>query len=148
MSRKVLLGTLLVNAAVLGLVFGTNVTRPIYSFGVADFLTRPRWDERVRVQGTLVHGTLCKVEEPCEYRFALSDRGQSLTVSYESCVVPDTFRDVPGLDLRVTVEGERCQGCHDFEAAVVMAQCPAKYQLNASAAPLPIPRCSRRKQPT
>lgn len=148
MSRKVLLGTLLVNAAVLGLVFETNVTRPIYSVGVADFLTPPRSDERVRVRGTLVHGSLCKVEQPCEYRFALSDRGQSLTVSYESCVVPDTFRDVPGLDLQVTVEGERCQGCHDFEASLVVAQCPAKYEMNASGAPLPIPRCSRRKQPT
>jgi cytochrome c-type biogenesis protein CcmE len=146
MSRKLLVASLLANAGVLALVFGTNVTRPIYSFRVSQFVAQPRWDERVRVNGTLVHGSLCKVDEPCQYRFSLSDGEAKLAVSCDGCVVPDTFRDVPWLDVEVTAEGERCQGCHTFEASWLMAKCPAKYYMNANGHPYealkPVPRCS------
>jgi len=97
-------------------------------------------DQTVRVQGTLVHGTLCKVTADCGYRFSLEEAGQQLSVAYEECVLPDTFRDIPGWDVYISVEGERCQTCHDFQATRVMAKCPAKYQMNGSlsrpAAPL------------
>ena len=32
--------------------------------------------------------------------------GAELAVRYAQCVVPDTFRDVPGMDVGVTVEGK------------------------------------------
>lgn len=147
MSRKLLLGTLLVSAGALAVVFGTKVARPMYSLGVADFHARPRWDERVRLNGTLVRGTLCKVDEPCEYRFRMSDRGESLSVSYESCVIPDTFRDVPGTDVEVRVEGEQCQGCHDFEASAIMAMSLGKFETRPTPFS-PVPRCPGRKPGT
>ena len=147
MSRKLLLGTLALSAGALALIFGTNVSRPMYSLGVADFQARPRWDERVRLNGTLVRGTLCKVDEPCEYRFRLGDRGESIPVSYEGCVVPDTFRDVPWLDVQVSAEGEQCQSCHHFKASSIMAKVPGKYEMSPTPFP-PIPRCPGRKPGT
>jgi cytochrome c-type biogenesis protein CcmE len=145
MSRKLLVGSLVTAASALVLILGTSKPRAMYSFGVSDFMAHPRGDERVRVSGALVHGTLCNVGGRCEYRFSLSDRGQALAVSFEGCVVPDTFRDVPWLDVEVTVEGEYCQRCHAFKASSLMAKCPAKYEMKTNGYPYgpikPIPRC-------
>jgi cytochrome c-type biogenesis protein CcmE len=42
--------------------------------------------------------------------------------------VPDTFRDVPGMDVGVTVEGE-LQSDQSFLASSVLAKCPSKYEM-------------------
>ncbi|MEO6576860.1 MAG: cytochrome c maturation protein CcmE, partial [Polyangiaceae bacterium] len=57
----------------------------------AKFAGRP-----VRAEGNLVHGTLVKRDSPCEYRFTIEKKGVEVPVRYAQCVVPDTFRDVPG----------------------------------------------------
>ncbi|CAN5320972.1 hypothetical protein BH09MYX1_BH09MYX1_05050 [soil metagenome] len=82
----------------------------------------------VRVEGNLVHGTLVKRESPCEYRFTITKNGADVPVRYAGCVVPDTFRDVPGMDVGVTVQGE-LQKDGSFEANEVLAKCPSKYEM-------------------
>jgi cytochrome c-type biogenesis protein CcmE len=89
----------------------------------AKFLGRP-----VRAEGNLVHGSLEKRDQPCEYRFTIAKNGASLPVRFAQCVVPDTFRDVPGIDVGVTVEGE-LQPDDAFEATSVLAKCPSKYEM-------------------
>ena len=88
---------------------------------------------KVRVEGRLVHGSLKRREQPCEYRFELGGGGAVLPVRYAQCVVPDTFRDVPGMDLDVTVEGTVSQD-GSFEATQVLAKCPSKYEMQDMAA--------------
>src|SRR3954471_8572908 len=61
---------------------------------------------KVRVEGMLVHGSLERRDQPCEYRFTMERNGAKMNVRYPQCVVPDTFRDVPGMDVGVTVEGK------------------------------------------
>jgi hypothetical protein len=56
----------------------------------AKFIGRP-----VRAEGLLVHGSLTKRDQPCEYRFVIAKNGAELPVRFAQCVVPDTFRDVP-----------------------------------------------------
>lgn len=161
MSRKLLVGTLLVTAATLGLVF-TLGRRPLMrSMDVATFVARDLRDEHVRVRGTLVHGTLCRLDTECGYRFKLQSHDlvwnsdgtplptpyAELPVRYDGCVVPDTLRDVAGVDLRLVVEGERCQSCHDFAASQIFAMYPYKYELHPDGGePLDAvwrtPRCS------
>jgi cytochrome c-type biogenesis protein CcmE len=87
------------------------------------------------------------VDEPCEYRFSMSDRGESLSVSYESCVIPDTFREVPWTDVEVSAEGEQCQGCHDFKASLIMAKSLGKFEMRPMPFP-PVPRCPGRRPGT
>jgi len=87
------------------------------------FLGRP-----VRAEGNLVHGSLEKREQPCEYRFTIAKNGAELPVRFAQCVVPDTFRDVPGMDIGVTVEGELRRD-DSFEATSVLAKCPSKYEM-------------------
>jgi len=83
---------------------------------------------RLRVEGNLVHGSLQRRDQPCEYRFVIKGQEAELPVRYGQCVVPDTFRDVPGMDVGVTVEGKLAAG-GSFEASQVMAKCPSKYDM-------------------
>ncbi len=82
----------------------------------------------VRAEGNLVHGTMVKRDQPCEFRFTIAKNGVELPVRYPQCVVPDTFRDVPGMDVGVTVEGE-LQPDQTFLASSVLAKCPSKYEM-------------------
>jgi len=117
-------------AAIAGLVLTGMQDKAIYSKPVdellaqkAKFMGRP-----VRAEGTLVHGSLVKREQPCEYRFTIQKNGAELPVRFDQCVVPDTFRDVPDIDVGVTVEGE-LQADDTFEASSVLAKCPSKYEM-------------------
>ncbi len=89
----------------------------------AKFIGRP-----VRAEGILVHGSLEKRDQPCEYRFTIAKNGAELPVRFAQCVVPDTFRDVAGVDVGVTVEGELTAD-NRFEATSVLAKCPSKYEM-------------------
>jgi cytochrome c-type biogenesis protein CcmE len=117
-------------AAIAALVLTGMQDKAIYSRSVDDllaqkakFIGRP-----VRADGNLVHGSLVKREQPCEYRFSLTKNGVDLPVRFAQCVVPDTFRDVPDMDVGVTVEGE-LQANDTFEATTVLAKCPSKYDM-------------------
>jgi cytochrome c-type biogenesis protein CcmE len=123
-------GLAMVAAAIAGLVLTGMQDNAIYSKPVdqllaskAKFVGRP-----VRAEGNLIHGSLVKREQPCEYRFSITKNGAELPVRFAQCVVPDTFRDVPDLDVGVTVEGE-LQNDDTFEATSVLAKCPSKYEM-------------------
>lgn len=117
-------------AAIVAIVLTGMQDKALYSKPVdqllaqrAKFVGRP-----VRAEGNLVHGTLVKRDQPCEYRFSIEKNGSELPVRFAQCVVPDTFRDVPEMDVGVTVEGE-LQANDSFEATNVLAKCPSKYDM-------------------
>lgn len=135
-KRLLLLVPLLMAAgAIVAIVLVGMQDKGIYSKPVdelvaqkAKFVGRP-----VRAEGNLVHGSLTKREDPCEYRFQIEKNGTVLPVRFGKCIVPDTFRDVPGMDVEVTVEGEL--GSDDtLEASQVLAKCPSKYEMKERAA--------------
>lgn len=129
-SLGLLLALLAIVGAVLALVFTSFKGSAIYSVGVDQLLKeKERYGERnVRVKGWLVKGTLARRDEPCEYRFRLHENGKELAVQYPQCVVPDTFRDMPGMDVEVTAEG-KLGASGAFEATSIMAKCPSKYEM-------------------
>jgi cytochrome c-type biogenesis protein CcmE len=123
-------GLAMAAGGVAALVLSGMQDKAIYSKGVdeliaqkAKFLARP-----VRAEGLLVHGSLAKRDQPCEYRFILQKNGVELPVRFAQCVVPDTFRDVPDIDVGVTAEGE-LQADNSFEASNILAKCPSKYEM-------------------
>ncbi len=86
----------------------------------------------VKLQGMLVKGTLVRRDEPCEYRFKLQDmtnKSAVIPVQYRQCVVPDTFRDMPGMDVMVTAGGKLAPDGKSFDATDIMAKCPSKYEM-------------------
>ncbi|MBX3215689.1 MAG: cytochrome c maturation protein CcmE [Labilithrix sp.] len=137
-SRKRLLlvvPLLMAAAAIVALVLVGMQDKGIYSKPVdelvaqkAKFVGKP-----VRAEGNLVHGSLVKREDPCEYRFKIEKNGTEIPVRFAKCVVPDTFRDVAGMDVAVTVEGE-LRPDDSLEASQVLAKCPSKYEMKQKAA--------------
>ncbi len=87
------------------------------------FVGRP-----VRVEGNLVHGSLVHHDKPCEYDFTIEKNGTEMPVKFQQCVVPDTFRDIPNMDVGVTVQGQLLAD-NSFEATEVLAKCPSKYEM-------------------
>ncbi len=136
----ILLGGLLVLAGgILALVFSSVEGNAIYSRGVDVLVAehaaastpkeRARLQTRqTRVEGVLVKGSLSHRQDPCEYRFVLEQNGATIDVHYPQCSVPDTFRDVPNVDVQVTAEGTLTES-GTFDASRIMAKCPSKYEM-------------------
>jgi cytochrome c-type biogenesis protein CcmE len=97
--------------------------KPLYALSVSRVLAdAPRFEgRRLRVEGTLVHGSVERQDAPCEYRFRLASDGVEMPVRDRQCVVPDIFGDTPSSDVKVIVEGELLPG-RSFEATRLMAR--------------------------
>lgn len=125
-------------AGILTLVFSSGDDAVVYSYQVDELKAQAAelGDRQVRVQGMLVSGTLTRRDEPCEYRFMLQKagdkNGEPLKVQYPQCVVPDTFRDVKGVEVEVTAEGRLAPDGH-LEASTIFAKCPSKYEMRETA---------------
>lgn len=122
----------IVGVVVLVFMFGFKEAA-IYSLPVQDLAkgADKYTGRKVRLEGELRPGTLVKRDQPCEYRFTVQAPGphgdeSQIPVRYGQCVVPDTFRDMPGGGVQVTVEGTLTKEGH-FEASLVMAKCSSKY---------------------
>lgn len=126
-----LIGLLVMVAGVLTLVFTSFKGAAIYSLGVDQLVKETtRYNERtIRVKGMLVKGTLARRDEPCEYRFKLQEKGAVLSVQHPSCVVPDTFKDMPGMDVEVQAEGKLAEDGKTFVSTAIVAKCPSKYEM-------------------
>ena len=129
-----LAGLLVITAGVLAFVFTTGDNGAIYSVGVQQLMKeQAKYGQRnLRVKGLLVKGTLTRRDEPCEYRFKLEDqqdKAATLAVHYPQCVVPDTFKDMPGMDVEVTAEGKLAADAKSFTATSIIAKCPSKYEM-------------------
>jgi cytochrome c-type biogenesis protein CcmE len=155
-GRLLLVGTLALGGAVLAVALGLSEPKPIYARTVSELALRPSRGTCVRIQGMLVPGTLCKVDGKCEFRLRLTDfpsqaapARSELEVRYAGCVIPDTVRDVPGLDVEITAEGELCDECAHFEATQFFAKCPSKYEMidgGHQIAATPVRSCSELAQ--
>ena len=82
----------------------------------------------VRVEGTLVSGSIEKTAPGGEVRFALASRGVVLPVRYRAAVLPDTFRDRGDTPVDVVVEGKLLED-GDFLATDLLAKSPMGYFL-------------------
>lgn len=133
-SIGLLAGLVVMGGAILFVVLSGFKQAAVYSKGVDELMRdRSRFESRtVRVLGTLVPGTLARRSEPCEYRFKLKKNQAEMTVLYPQCVVPDTFRDVPGVNVEVTAEGQLTAN-GTFHATQIMAKCPSKYEMRGKA---------------
>jgi cytochrome c-type biogenesis protein CcmE len=134
-----LLGALLaLMGGILAIVFAGGQDAVVYSYQVSEVKAQAATlgERQVRVQGSLVSGTLVRRDNPCEYRFMmrkLNDKnGEALEVRYPLCVVPDTFRDVKGVEVEVTAEG-RLAGDGHLQASKIFAKCPSKYEMRDNA---------------
>jgi cytochrome c-type biogenesis protein CcmE len=113
---------LIAACAAAAIVEGLSHPEPRVHVMTVDRLLEARPHGTVRVDGTLVHGSI--EHEHGEFRFALESRGKILDVRYPRTVVPDTFRDIPSLDLGVMVEGVLMSD-GTFYAELLLAKAPS-----------------------
>jgi cytochrome c-type biogenesis protein CcmE len=138
-SWGLLVGLMVLGAGVLAFVFSSGEDAVVYSYGVDQLKSQAAdlGERQVRVQGILVPGTLVRRDEPCEHRFLMQKQGahgsEPLAVTYAQCVVPDTFREVKGVEVEVTAEGRLADDGH-LEASKIFAKCPSKYEMREGAA--------------
>jgi cytochrome c-type biogenesis protein CcmE len=130
-----LIGLLAVGSGMLMLVMTSFDGSGSWSRDVDKFVSeKERMAGRnVKITGLLVKGSLRKRDQPCEYRFELSKGDATLPVRYAGCVVPDTFRDAPNVDVMVTADGKLDAAGH-FQAAQIFTKCPSKYEMQQLAA--------------
>jgi cytochrome c-type biogenesis protein CcmE len=130
-----LLALLVMMSGILALVLATAPDAAVYSKGVDELLAEKDklGNRNLRVTGMLVKGSLRRRDDPCEYRFKITKNDAVIDVHYPQCIVPDTFRDVPDMDVEVTAEGRLGAG-GAFEAKQIMAKCPSKYEMKQKAA--------------
>jgi cytochrome c-type biogenesis protein CcmE len=133
-NLALLAALLVMGGSVLTLILMSGTSASVYSKGVEEVVREKEKlnGRNVRVTGTLTKGTLLRRDQPCEYRFQIEAKGATLPVRYSQCVVPDNFRDVPGMDVTVVAEGKLAASGH-FEASTIMAQCPSKYEMQQRA---------------
>jgi cytochrome c-type biogenesis protein CcmE len=79
-----------------------------------------RPDDDVRLNGKVLPGSILR--EPGRVEFVMHEGGASVPVVYEG-IIPDTFVD----EADVVVQGELRQD-GTFEATVLLAKCPSKYE--------------------
>lgn len=127
-----LLGLFVVGGAALWLTLGSSSEDLKYSRTVEQVLANEQGDNGrvITVEGRLVHGSLMKRDQPCEYRFQLRAKegsSDALAVHYPVCIVPDNFRDVAGIDVDVTATGRVKDGV--LTADSISTKCPTKYEM-------------------
>jgi cytochrome c-type biogenesis protein CcmE len=125
-----LVALLAMGGGIVALVMTSFDQSAVYTRGVERLLQEKEklTGRNVRVEGTLVKGTLKRRDQPCEYRFDLESKGATVAVRYAQCIVLDTFRDMPGTDVTVQAVGTLASAGH-FEATQIMAKCPSKHEM-------------------
>lgn len=131
-SLGLLLGVLALGGGALALVLGGSSDSLKFGRSVEQVLAADNGDEGrvLTVEGRLVHGSLMKRDEPCEYRFKLRAKDGAtgeLPVRFPACIVPDNFRDVAGIDVDVTATGRVKDGV--LTADNIATKCPTKYEM-------------------
>lgn len=131
--KRLPLSFLLAGIAILGaviyLVYANTQTNAVY------YMTVPELKhcticttQAVRVAGVVQAGSVVRNDSNDLIKFVITDGNQSLPVTY-SGVVPDIFR--PGI--QVVVEGHYT-GQGPFQAQILLAKCPSKFQSATPAA--------------
>ena len=123
---KTLITTLVLTAALGGLLWGTLAEGTEYYMHVDEVMAEPdAWHgKKLQIHGFVVDGSAMNIPNTLEYRFQVEYNGAVIDAEYTG-IVPDTFQD----GSEVVISGQ-LTGPHGFTVAPngVMAKCPSKYE--------------------
>jgi len=105
------------------LVYGGVRDTMVYYLTVEELMAQVPavYDTKIRVSGTVVPGTIIK-DTNSALEFQITDGVQTIDVAYEG-IIPDIFAD----DVEAVVEGVYAKN-DVFEADILLAKCPTKYE--------------------
>ncbi len=113
-----------------GLLWSTLSEGTEYYKHVDEVMANPgQWQgKRLQLHGFVVRDSILRRRDSLDYRFAIQNKGRSVTAVYNG-IVPDTFKD----DAEVVLKGRlQADGFH-VDPNGVMAKCPSKYEPTKSA---------------
>jgi cytochrome c-type biogenesis protein CcmE len=125
-NRKALIGALIILSSIGWLAYSGIQNNGVYYVTVSEYAASGGQSSRnVRVTGLVVPGTIVTEADQKTVRFTVQDQTKAnatMPVVYTG-LIPDTFK----AGRQVVVEGRRnAQGT--FEADVLLAKCPSKYE--------------------
>jgi cytochrome c-type biogenesis protein CcmE len=86
------------------------------------------WEgRRLQLHGHVVANSILRKPNTLEYRFKVQNNGKVVDAAYTG-VVPDTFKDTPGMESEVVLKGTLGADGFHTEPNGVMAKCPSKYE--------------------
>ncbi|MHB1133942.1 MAG: cytochrome c maturation protein CcmE [Chloroflexota bacterium] len=121
-NTKLLVGALVMVAAVAYLFFSAAQSAGVYYLTIAEARSGDAGTGQVRVTGQVVAGSIQYDAKSMQARFTLADGSDSLPVEYKG-VLPDAFVD----QADVIVEGRYADG-QPFQAKQILTKCPSKYE--------------------
>ncbi len=124
--RKLPLSFLLAGVVILGavayLIYANTQSNAAYDLTVSQlFQCKSCLAQDVRVEGTVLKGSIQNKSATQQLSFVISDGSKSLPVVYTG-VVPDIF----SAGIQVVVEG-RYSGQGAFQATTLLTKCPSKF---------------------
>ncbi len=95
-----------------------------YYVTVSEFTEKGQPNGHFRVNGKVQPGTIDRMQDGRRVKFTIKDKVGAATLAVDfTGIIPDTFVD----DADVVVEGRRRQD-GTFEATILLAKCPSKYE--------------------
>jgi len=124
---KFLVAGAFILSAISYLMFSGIDESMVYYYTVSEFMEKSEdlSDRGIRVSGHVSPGTIVSDTTQAKVEFTVFEResGSTLPVVYQG-IIPDTFKD----NAEVVVEGRYHTEGNLFEANVLLAKCPSKYE--------------------
>ena len=120
---KFILPLLVIVSLISWLIFAGVKDSMVYYITVDELLedVPDIYGQKIRVSGTVVHGSI-KNDLDDSLRFTIADGRGEIDVEYDG-IIPDIFTD----GVEAVVEG-KLSGDNVFEADLLLAKCPTKYE--------------------
>ena len=122
---KMLVTTVVLTAAFVGLLWGTLAEGTEYYMHVDEVMAEPDawYGKKLQVHGFVVEGSRRRKPDTLEYRFKVENNGAGIDAEYTG-LVPDTFQD----GSEVVITGQLSAHGFTVDPNGVMAKCPSKYE--------------------
>ncbi len=117
-------GSLVIVTTIIYLIYTGVSQTSVYFFTVSELINKKDtiYAEGVRVNGTVVPGSIDKDKSNLKVNFEITDSKKNLLVHYEG-IIPDMFKE----NIDVVVEGTVDQN-GNLNANTLLTACPSKYE--------------------
>lgn len=112
-----------------GLLWSTLREGTAYFKHVDEVVTSPeQWEgKRLQLHGYVVAKSILVKPSTLEYKFKVEHNGSVVDATYTG-IVPDTFKDTPGMVAEVVLKGRLTDAGFHVDPNGIMAKCPSKYE--------------------
>jgi cytochrome c-type biogenesis protein CcmE len=126
---KIAVTAVVLTLAFSGLLWSTLRDGTEYFKHVDEVMTsREQWEgKRLQLHGYVVAKSIMVKPSTLEYQFKVHHNGSVIDATYKG-IVPDTFKDTPGMEAEVVMKGKLTDNGFHVEPNGIMAKCPSKYE--------------------